>query len=348
MALTFGKGVTRRSVFKYILESLILTFDYSGLSLYKPDNSRETLLLGRCVGVVRRPVCLLNLRYQDFPCAIGSFLNIFSGQRVKNEVQNKLAAVYSNLETLAEAEESVWYSAFLCYYYADFRIVQKLLAPCSDSGAPIPNRSIRRYASRAPGSPVSTEDLELAWKLTPPSPTIFYINIESDEASSSTDSDYINSVDATIGLSPEPRPIKSIKPCLAFVAPFDSSMNARSLFVVSRGEVVYYDQASLMPARHGSHEGGTLYTCDLVPNYWNMICDSSSKSLQFLPISHMFLSPWQTPPNSPYSTMSSETRPILLPPYFLRFTNSATSQTKCILRSLPSLTWIPVSAPSRR
>lgn len=72
-------------------------------------------------------------------------------------------------------------------------------------------------------------------------------------------------------------------------------MNARSLFVVSRGEVVYYDQASLMPARHGSHEGGTLYTCDLVPNYWNMICDSSSKSLQLLPISHMFLSPLADP-----------------------------------------------------
>lgn len=173
-------------------------------------------------------------------------------------------------------------------------LVQKLLAPCLDSVAPVSNRSIRRYALRVPGSPVSTEDLELAWKLTPPSPTIFYINIESDNnASSSPDPDYfIKSVDATIGLSPEPRPIRSIKPCLAFVAPFDSSMNARSLFVVSHGDAVYHDQSPLIPARHGSHEGGALYTCDLVPSYWNMICDSSSKSLQLFSTLDMCLSPW--------------------------------------------------------
>jgi len=113
---------------------------------------------------------------------------------------------------------------------------------------------------------------------------VFYINIEAGNSGAqecSTDVDYfINSSDATIGLSLEPRPIKAIKPCLAFVSPFNSAIRAHSLFMVYHGDAVYHDQSPLTvvdPRSAIAHEGGgALYTCDLVPKYWNMICESSN------------------------------------------------------------------------
>jgi transcriptional enhancer factor len=47
--------------------------------------------------------------------------------------------------------------------------------------------------------------------------------------------------------------------------------------MVYHGDVVYQDQSALTAVDDTSSTvpGRTLYTCDLVPNYWNMICNSS-------------------------------------------------------------------------
>lgn len=170
--------------------------------------------------------------------------------------------------------------------------MQRLLSPCLDSGASISLRSrntLSHHGSRsamcntslasAPASPASDER-ELPWNL----PTVFYINIEADSnvaRECSTEQDYLNSVDATIGSSPEPRPIKAIKPSLAFVSPSGSSLTASSLFMVYHGDAVYHDESPMTAVDQSSHEGGVLYTCDFVPNYWNMICNSSSRCFRY-------------------------------------------------------------------
>ncbi|KAE9406819.1 hypothetical protein BT96DRAFT_987088 [Gymnopus androsaceus JB14] len=166
-----------------------------GLALYKPDNSRETLLLGR------------------FPMR-----NRFISEHILRTTGEKRSAkqVGSRLQQLRDT----------C---GGGGKLQRLLSPCLDSGASISLRSrntLSHHGSRsamcntslasAPASPASDER-ELPWNL----PTVFYINIEADSnvaRECSTEQDYLNSVDATIGSSPEPRPIKAIKPSLAFVS----------------------------------------------------------------------------------------------------------------------------------
>jgi transcriptional enhancer factor len=138
-----------------------------------------------------------------------------------------------------------------------------------------------RSSSSGPGSPVSTEEIDLSWSLTSSSPNVFYIDIlpESSGSSIIPDIDYTNSLEGGILCrSHGSRPIRAIKPSLAFTSNIDSSLDAYSLFTVSNGEAEYEDRSPLAvdlstPIPEGA---AALYTCNLVPNYWDMICHSSN------------------------------------------------------------------------
>ncbi|GAW03425.1 hypothetical protein LENED_005151 [Lentinula edodes] len=87
--------------------------------------------------------------------------------------------------------------------------------------------------------------------------------------------DITSSRDAIVSSAHGPRPIRSIKPSLAFTSSFDASVAAQSMFTIYYADVCYEDQSVLTAMVNQAAPGGaTLYTCDLVPRYWNMICNS--------------------------------------------------------------------------
>ncbi|KAJ3865085.1 MAG: hypothetical protein NXY57DRAFT_961435 [Lentinula lateritia] len=224
-----------------------------GLSLYQPDNSRETLLLGR------------------FPMR-----NRFISEHIlKTTGESRTAKqVGSRLQQLRDT----------C---GGGRKLQKLLSPVLNSGAPISNRShysLRRSGSRSsvhtagsssvPTSPISQE---LEFSL---SSNVMYIDIVPEDGPSvgrkgSSHIDITSSRDAIVSSAHGPRPIRSIKPSLAFTSSFDASVAAQSMFTIYYADVCYEDQSVLTAMVNQAAPGGsTLYTCDLVPRYWNMICNS--------------------------------------------------------------------------
>ncbi|KAF9058679.1 hypothetical protein BDP27DRAFT_1343118 [Rhodocollybia butyracea] len=227
-----------------------------GLSLYQPDNSRETLLLGR------------------FPMR-----NRFISEHILRTTGEVRTAkqVGSRLQQLRDT----------C---GGGRKLQKLLSPVLNSGTPVSNRShysLRRYGSRSsmhssssgPGSPVSTDEVDSPWNLASSSSNVFYIDIlpESTSTSIVSDLDYTEPLEGGIlSKAHGPRPIRAIKPCLAFTSNSDSSLNAISEFTVSNGEVEYRDQSPLSvdPTTPTPEGSVALYTCHLVPNFWEMICHS--------------------------------------------------------------------------
>ncbi|KAJ4471411.1 hypothetical protein J3R30DRAFT_3234755, partial [Lentinula aciculospora] len=219
-----------------------------GLSLYQPDNSRETLLLGR------------------FPMR-----NRFISEHILKTTGEVRTAkqVGSRLQQLRDT----------C---GGGRKLQKLLSPVLNSGTPISNRShysLRRSGSRStasssvPTSPISQE-FEFS-----SSPNVMYIDIVPENRSSPVaciyPSDINVTLDATVSSTHGPRPIKNIKPSLAFTSSFDASIVAKSMFTIYHVDRVYEDQSSLtVMTDQPVPEGAAMYTCDLVPRYWNLICNS--------------------------------------------------------------------------
>ncbi|KIK60284.1 hypothetical protein GYMLUDRAFT_73755 [Collybiopsis luxurians FD-317 M1] len=225
-----------------------------GLSLYKPDNSRETLLLGR------------------FPMRnrfISEYIYKTTGE-VRTAKQ-----VGSRLQQLRDT----------C---GGGRKLQKLLSPLQNSTSSVSGRShysLRRFGSHSscssvPNSPIITEDVALTGNL---SPKVMYIDIVAENCPSSpmvkgnhASTDFSSPLDASVASSYGPRPIRAIKPCLAFTSTTHFS-DALSLFSISHGNDVYEDESSLIVNDSGSAsapEGVVLYECDLVPTYWNMVCNS--------------------------------------------------------------------------
>ncbi len=174
------------------------------------------------------------------------------------------------------------------------QIVQKLLSPLLKPGAPISNHShysLSRYGpnksnpASLPSSPVAaTAELGIEYHAHS-SPTLMYIDIVADDDTHTPvahrESNYnINSSETmAIGVSQEARPIKLIKPRLAFTSHhLTPSVTTLSVFTLYHrsSESVYRDQSPLTVADADSVPDGcaSLYTCDLVPNYWQMICNS--------------------------------------------------------------------------
>ncbi|KAJ3996201.1 hypothetical protein F5050DRAFT_161803 [Lentinula boryana] len=222
-----------------------------GLSLYQPDNSRETLLLGR------------------FPMR-----NRFIAEHILKRTGETRTAkqVGSRLQQLRDT----------C---GGGKKLQKLLSPVLNSGTPISNRShysLRRSGSRStmesssvPTSPISQESDCLS------SPNVMFIDLVPEGGPSSpvarkysSDIDVTNVLDSVVSSS-GPRRIKDIKPSLAFKSNFDSSIAARSTFTIYYLDGTYEDQSFLTAMMdQPAPQGSTVYTCDLVPRYWHMICDS--------------------------------------------------------------------------
>ncbi|KAF5381872.1 hypothetical protein D9757_007572 [Collybiopsis confluens] len=233
-----------------------------GLSLYQPDNSRETLLLGR------------------FPMR-----NRFISEHILKTTGELRTAkqVGSRLQQLRDTVGG----------NSGGKKLQKLLSPIVKSDSTLSNRShysLRRYGSRsssssAPTSPLSA-DGETQWNLMPSAPTVMYIDITPDDDASSSlpreylaDEDFSGHSDTTITSSHGPRPIRMIRPRLAFMSHANSPMFARSRFTICNGDKNYEDSSVLSVAsdRESSPppEGASVYMCDLAPTYWNMICNSS-------------------------------------------------------------------------
>ncbi|KIK56163.1 hypothetical protein GYMLUDRAFT_263841 [Collybiopsis luxurians FD-317 M1] len=231
-----------------------------GLALYQPDNSRETLLLGR------------------FPMR-----NRFISEHIYKTTGELRTAkqVGSRLQQLRDT----------C---GGGKKLQKLLSPVVKSDSTVSNRShysLRRYNSRssgssAPTSPVSAEEGENVWNSMSSTPAVMYIDIVAEDNTSSplpreypTKAEFPSPPDATVTSSHGPRPIKMIKPRLAFMSRADSPIIARSRFTVYLGDRVFEDESPLtVTDDEGSTivpEGTSVYTCDLAPHYWNMICNSS-------------------------------------------------------------------------
>lgn len=95
--------------------------------------------------------------------------------------------------------------------------------------------------------------------------------------------DITSSRDAIVSSAHGPRPIRSIKPSLAFTSSFDASVAAQSMFTIYYADVCYEDQSVLTAMVNQAAPGGsTLYTCDLVPRYWNMICNSPGRAISHI------------------------------------------------------------------
>ncbi|KAF5388707.1 hypothetical protein D9757_004868 [Collybiopsis confluens] len=252
-----------------------------GLSAYKPDNSRETLLLGR------------------FPMRnrfISEYIFKTTGElRTAKQVGSRL----QQLRDTASGGKKCKFSS--SSFPSDItrltrerkpKTVQKLLSPTHHSRrglsdlnhahfSPYRSRSLSLDSS-APTSPMTTASLELADTL---SPTVMYIDILAENSPSQ--GNHVNMalstttttpLDPSITSSHEPRPIRMIQPCLVFTAG-THSITAFSRFVVSHRDVLYEDSSSLLViSDHDSFNppaGKAMYSCDLVPNYWNNIRDSS-------------------------------------------------------------------------
>ncbi|KAJ3731575.1 hypothetical protein DFJ43DRAFT_370529 [Lentinula guzmanii] len=240
-----------------------------GLSLYQPDNSRETLLLGR------------------FPMRnrfISDHIFKTTGEtRTAKQVGSRLQQLRDTCGGGKKCMNDLLKSWFPKLTRCS---VQKLLSPVLNSGTPISNRShysLRRSGSRStmgsssvPTSPISQE-LELL-----SSPNVMFIDLVPEGGPSSpvarkysSDIDVTNVLDSVVSSS-GPRRIKDIKPSLAFKSSFDSSIAAQSMFTIYYLDGTYdEDQSFLTPMMdQPAPEGATVYTCDLVPSYWHMICDN--------------------------------------------------------------------------
>ncbi|KAJ3837188.1 hypothetical protein F5878DRAFT_227617 [Lentinula raphanica] len=219
-----------------------------GLSLYQPDNSRETLLLGR------------------FPMR-----NRFISDHILKTTGEVRTAkqVGSRLQQLRDT----------C---GGGRKLQRLLSPVMNSTTPISNRShysLRRSGSRStagsssvPTSPTSQESVFTN------SPDVLFIDLVPEVGPSSVgshkyspDFDITNSLDAISSCGP--RRIKEIKPSLAFTSSTDVS-TAHSAFRIYCANGTFDDQSFLTAVDSHAPASASVYTCDLVPRYWNMICDS--------------------------------------------------------------------------
>ncbi|KIK55434.1 hypothetical protein GYMLUDRAFT_76516 [Collybiopsis luxurians FD-317 M1] len=204
-----------------------------GLALYKPDSSREALLLGR------------------FPMRnrfISEYIFKTTGElRTAKQVGSRLQQLR---DTVGGGKK-----------------LQKLLSPSADFSSTSSNRSHSSGSSAG----------ENVWKSMPSSPTVIYIDIVAEDCTPSLQQEYSTKTspfDATISSLHGPRSIRMIRPCLAFTSPVGSPIIARSCFTICHGDVVYEDSSPLTVTSATAPEGTSVYTCDLAPHYWKMICNS--------------------------------------------------------------------------
>ncbi|GLB38059.1 putative TEA/ATTS domain family protein [Lyophyllum shimeji] len=230
-----------------------------GLEAYKPDDSRETRLLGR------------------FPMR-----NRFISDWIFHKTGKRRTAkqVGSRLQQLRDS--------------CGGKNLMKLLSPCSPVRRSRYNDlSHRSYngsdtdssseASSAPSTPVNATTKIHRLDDTQSSGAVISIDILPNYQSSAyvpcttlpaedLEWDRANGI---VRLSPQARSVRSIDPTITFIGP--SEISAHSSFVVySTGIMVYSENTPLTIAGPAPErvDGSLLYSTKLVPGFWNTIADS--------------------------------------------------------------------------
>ncbi|KAK7471945.1 hypothetical protein VKT23_000051 [Stygiomarasmius scandens] len=234
-----------------------------GLAKYQPDNSRETVLLGR---------------YPMRNRFISEYIQRTTG---KHRTAKQVGSRLQQLRDTCNAKE-----------------LQHLLSPVRKPNAPISNRAqyscLRRYGlsdsspalsdASLPGSPILRADGDYS-QHKPLRPFIYTIDIIPEDYSTGSygSSDYYNqsSTESSGGLggSSQPRPIRTIDPTLVFTSGSElPTTEVRSVFRVYQNEQQWKDEHSslqLFDSTSYSVPNTThMYTISFSKGLWEAICSS--------------------------------------------------------------------------
>ncbi|KAJ7315731.1 hypothetical protein DFH08DRAFT_1039423 [Mycena albidolilacea] len=216
------------------------------LEKYRPEDCRETLILGRFPG--------RNRFISDYICD-------------KTGKRRSPKQVGSRLQQLRDCCEDTRLRRLICPFPKPL--------PCSASSV---------ATNSATGSIVPPPEEWFHPDTLSPRNTIIYIDILPEgqherSVREITSPPWPDVEDGTvIHTSNRPRRLKSISPTVSFTAP--SPLIAHSRFIVRTGDMVLHTETAplVLVVDRALQPPAFLYSTQLVPKYWNVIVDSPGKS----------------------------------------------------------------------